>query len=221
MFVKCPQCHTAYRIENKTLPPEGSKMRCAKCRHVWRAFPDPETGTSPEMPLIEPEAFRFAFSRDDHIVREPVNTFPQPPQRNRFGTVLFLLILVTAAAVVYFGRRPIINAFPQTAAFYQKLDRLYNPSVVPLKITSLVWGYEQQNRRPAIRLRGEIANFGEQRQPIPSLRISLYDNRQKLIRNLTVIPTAKTIAPESRIRFQTVFAAPETPVRQIYAVFDE
>ncbi len=221
MFVKCPQCHTAYRIENKTLPPEGSKMRCAKCRHVWRALPDPETGTSPDSPLIEPEAFRFAFSREDHIVREPVNTFPQPPRRNLLGRILFFLVLATLAVVIYCERRPIINAFPQTAAFYQKLDRLYNRSAVPLKITSLVWGYEQQNRHPAIRLRGEIANPGEQRQPIPSLRISLCDNRQKLIRSLTVIPTAKTIAPEGRIRFQTVFAAPETPVGQIYAVFDE
>ena len=34
-------------------------------------------------------------------------------------------------------------------------------------------------------------------------------------------PHRKNDCPESRIRFQTVFAAPETPVRQIYAVFDE
>ena len=92
MFVKCPQCHTAYRIENKTLPPRKRKQNalCKMPPCLARFFPIPETGTSPEIPLIEPEAFRFAFSRDDHIVREPVNTFPATAATQPLpGTVLF------------------------------------------------------------------------------------------------------------------------------------
>ena len=40
MLIKCPQCQTVYRLESEKLPENGLKMRCAKCRCVWRAYND-------------------------------------------------------------------------------------------------------------------------------------------------------------------------------------
>src|SRR5512134_2112622 len=34
----CPACGTRYETK-AVLPPEGRKVRCSKCAHVWQAFP--------------------------------------------------------------------------------------------------------------------------------------------------------------------------------------
>ncbi len=45
-MIECPSCATQYNI---SLPSEGRTVRCAKCRHVWRAFPvAPETDDNPD-----------------------------------------------------------------------------------------------------------------------------------------------------------------------------
>ena len=36
MILECPNCETCYEIP-EDLPPEGRKVRCASCQHVWNA----------------------------------------------------------------------------------------------------------------------------------------------------------------------------------------
>lgn len=70
MLIKCPQCQTVYRLESEKLPENGLKMRCAKCRCVWRAYNDAvkeeeKEKTSADAPSFDTDAFRFAFSREE------------------------------------------------------------------------------------------------------------------------------------------------------------
>jgi predicted Zn finger-like uncharacterized protein len=37
MLIVCPSCATSYDIELASLPPDGRRVRCVRCRHVWRA----------------------------------------------------------------------------------------------------------------------------------------------------------------------------------------
>ena len=37
-LIICPACGTRYQIK-AAFPPEGRKVRCAKCSHVWQAQP--------------------------------------------------------------------------------------------------------------------------------------------------------------------------------------
>lgn len=74
MLIKCPQCQTVYRLESEKLPENGLKMRCAKCRCVWRAYNDAvkeEEKTSADAPSFDTDAFRFAFSREEKEERTP------------------------------------------------------------------------------------------------------------------------------------------------------
>lgn len=43
MVIECEQCQTAFEIDPSRLKREGSKVRCAICRHVFLAFPPAET----------------------------------------------------------------------------------------------------------------------------------------------------------------------------------
>jgi len=56
MILECPNCDTNYEIPVE-LPPEGRKVRCVSCQHIWQAMPaseNPEAGDAPE--TVIPEA---------------------------------------------------------------------------------------------------------------------------------------------------------------------
>ena len=87
MLIKCPQCQTVYRLESEKLPENGLKMRCAKCRCVWRAYNDAvkeeeKEKTSADAPSFDTDAFRFAFSREEKEERTPPET-SAPVRGNR------------------------------------------------------------------------------------------------------------------------------------------
>ncbi len=41
MILQCPQCDTQFKLDKKILRPEGRKMRCSSCGHIWN---QPEKG---------------------------------------------------------------------------------------------------------------------------------------------------------------------------------
>lgn len=40
MILCCPACQTQFKVDPALLGPDGRKVRCAKCSHVWRVGPD-------------------------------------------------------------------------------------------------------------------------------------------------------------------------------------
>jgi predicted Zn finger-like uncharacterized protein len=41
MIVTCDGCRTKYLLEDRVVPEKGIRVRCPKCRHVWRLTPPP------------------------------------------------------------------------------------------------------------------------------------------------------------------------------------
>ncbi|HSO67800.1 MAG TPA: zinc-ribbon domain-containing protein [Desulfatirhabdiaceae bacterium] len=39
MIVTCEQCHTRFHLEDSRIKSSGSKVRCAKCRHIFKIYP--------------------------------------------------------------------------------------------------------------------------------------------------------------------------------------
>jgi predicted Zn finger-like uncharacterized protein len=52
MLIQCPQCETTFRLDEKLLPAEGSRVRCSRCRHVFRVEPP-----TVELPATERAAY--------------------------------------------------------------------------------------------------------------------------------------------------------------------
>lgn len=40
MIITCPACATQFRVDGTKISPTGTKVRCAKCSHVWLQTPD-------------------------------------------------------------------------------------------------------------------------------------------------------------------------------------
>ena len=39
MLIVCPSCATSYNVKPASLPPEGRRVRCVRCKAVWQAEP--------------------------------------------------------------------------------------------------------------------------------------------------------------------------------------
>ncbi|MDQ1269610.1 MAG: Znf/thioredoxin put protein [Thermodesulfobacteriota bacterium] len=52
MIITCEACSTRFVLDDALIKPEGSKVKCSKCRHVFTAFPldGPEIEIPPDLP---------------------------------------------------------------------------------------------------------------------------------------------------------------------------
>ncbi|WP_432821414.1 DUF3426 domain-containing protein [Trichloromonas sp.] len=61
MVIQCPECTTRFKISDDKVKPEGVKLRCAKCRHIFTVMP--ETAPAPVEPPAD-EAAAGTFSTE-------------------------------------------------------------------------------------------------------------------------------------------------------------
>src|SRR5580693_3710880 len=54
MLIVCPSCATSYDIELASLQPNGRRVRCMRCRNVWRAEPSQADKLSAAAEAIAP-----------------------------------------------------------------------------------------------------------------------------------------------------------------------
>jgi predicted Zn finger-like uncharacterized protein len=50
MIVTCEECHAKFHLEDSLIKPNGSRVRCSKCKHVFRLYPphrETETAAAP------------------------------------------------------------------------------------------------------------------------------------------------------------------------------
>ncbi len=70
-LIICPACGTRYETA-AVFPPEGRKVRCSKCAHVWQALP---VTTLPEPAVVATPAFEAAVA-----AKPPKAPPPAPPK---------------------------------------------------------------------------------------------------------------------------------------------
>jgi predicted Zn finger-like uncharacterized protein len=80
MIVKCEQCKTRFRLADEKIPPSGARVRCARCRHVFRVHrmsalhaQQPHVPSSFVQPPVEDDPFAF--------FGEPTQTGTSEPTR--------------------------------------------------------------------------------------------------------------------------------------------
>lgn len=79
MLVQCPECNTKYNLNENQIAPEGSKVRCVRCKNVFTAFRSQvETKSAP--PVVEDEPGGLAAERKLAALADsaPPRTAPAP-----------------------------------------------------------------------------------------------------------------------------------------------
>ena len=123
MILTCPQCQTSYEIGTNQIGPQGRTVRCAACKHSWKAEaePDPivlepeykiETPPAPEPEPVKPKAREipklYRKSLEDEKRLQTLKT-----QGVLWGSMVASLLAIFATAYVL--RVNIVRAFPNTA----------------------------------------------------------------------------------------------------------
>ncbi|MFP4629273.1 MAG: DUF3426 domain-containing protein [Desulfohalobiaceae bacterium] len=106
MILSCPNCLARFRIALDRLAPEGSKLRCSKCGHIFKAAPldgeaeDPQErqiqeSLQDEAPLVE-ERERPSYNLEEKV------SFKRPGKKFFWGLSILLALLLAGAGYYFF-----------------------------------------------------------------------------------------------------------------------
>ena len=83
MTVVCPRCGTAYRRPARSGHLAETTYRCARCRHVFEAFPEEPAVGGDDDTEVDEQRFAFDDEPDDVEEEEPTRAEPEPePDRS-------------------------------------------------------------------------------------------------------------------------------------------
>lgn len=78
MMLACPSCGATYEI-SLDVPPEGRRVRCSRCKHIWRATPDGTKAGPAEAPAGQPEQPPQAAAVQAPRAAPPLTAMPPGP----------------------------------------------------------------------------------------------------------------------------------------------
>lgn len=206
MIITCTSCHTHYEIPAESMPPEGRKVRCTKCKHLWLATPE-EPKKDPikqEKPIITPKKCP---------TQKPVKTAPVP-----WWLVALPLSLIAASLVILLvgAYGPVAQKFPFTEPFF-KLTGIHSSDGLELDDVRLKM--TQLDGRINWKIEGVIQNTSSHERKLTPVRFTLKDEHKKIIASHTMKFKRQEIGPREEHLFEADIAYPE-PDKVAFIVLD-
>lgn len=214
MQIECPNCSARYLVPDDRIGPEGRRVRCARCAHVWRT--DPASPDAIAIAAAEASAAAAAAAAPDpetiRVEPLPRNRLPAPRERQprRFGLLGWAAFLVTASAIVvalFTWRDKVIDAWPPAVMAYEAVDgvvgSVFGPSdVALLAIEDYKLELVGEGDSAEIELRGVVVNPTDAPVPAPYVRIRLRDKNGKIVRDKRELAGEGPIAAGERRPFE-------------------
>lgn len=207
MQIECPNCSARYLVPDDRIGPDGRRVRCARCAHVWRTDP-----ASPD--AIAAAAAAAAAPQPETIRVEPLprNRLPAPRERRarRFGLLGWAAFFVTASAIVIallHWRDKVIDAWPPAVMAYETVDGLTGSVFGPSDLSLLaIEDYKLElvgeGDSAEIELKGVVVNPTDAPIPAPYVRIRLRDKNGKVVRDKRDLAGEGPIAAGERRPFE-------------------
>ncbi len=172
MLLTCENCKTIFRIEAKTLPQDGQKVRCSVCKHIWLAVPH----------QLHPE-------QENKILWETA-------QRLKMPALLFLLVMFVSAVLFGF-RGPITAHFPALISSFNGAGLTISPDLSVLEIRDLQAIYQNK----LLRVHGQIYNKDRFTAHAAPLQMQLIGADQNIVTTQRLIPDSRYIPAGGKVGF--------------------
>lgn len=117
MILGCPECQTRFAIDAQALRPDGRKVKCGKCDHVWFEEPPAPSAAEPlSVTPLEPE-------EQSHVPTPNLPAVTVGDQKRTAGAAwaLVCFLLVVIVSLSWFGRESIAKAWPPAETIYAKV----------------------------------------------------------------------------------------------------
>lgn len=237
MILTCPECATAYFVDETKISADGRLVKCAACAHRWTAYPEVEAEPThepveavadPEAPaqadpdaiepveMEEPEAepedlpkvFR-AKQAEDRKVREAAATGVV------WAAMAGVLALLIAVAAVF--RIEVVSLWPKTAQAYAWAGLPVNS--LGLVIEGVRVEPSLQEGHAALSVSGMIRNVKETAITAPPLRVSLINKAGKRVTTKIAQPADAVVPPGETRHFALAILDPPTTARELEVAF--
>lgn len=219
MILTCPACDTRYQADEAKFPPEGRKVRCAKCGHVWHQQ-GPATAAEPDVAAIapepEPEPARepepvfprmrdFAPKPEPKPAREKVPLGPMLAVAAGWIGLVAVVLVIGYAAVKY--RQEIAMIWPQSAGVYSTLGLKVNNRGIDF--AHVDYHRESEDGQVVLAVTGTIVNDGDRELPVPqSVRVTLSDASNHELYHWNFTPNVQSLRPGQSAAFLTRLSSP-------------
>ncbi len=81
MLIKCPECTTTYNLDASKITPEGSKVRCSRCKHIFTVVgPEPKVQDQPQPVATPPESAPDSMDAFEKEFASFFNEHKKPPK---------------------------------------------------------------------------------------------------------------------------------------------
>lgn len=196
MQVTCPECSARYVVKPESIGPNGRKVKCARCEHVWKEDPVEVPENSPEAIIAEALSEEIGSGEiPDAMNRNlPVPTEKKPTPAG-LKAVAILLMLV-ALGVSFVGHSPGLKHSTLLAPIYAMfgMGDMTGVQLAEISVATL-----EKRGKNQFFINGMIFNTTEHTLPLPVLMVSLIDGagevvqREEFARKSVELPAGESL----------------------------
>jgi len=205
MIITCPACATRYTLADSAVGPQGRKVRCAQCGHMWWQSPEDESVFHPdeatEFHPVPPPSSKTPSSRKTASDKPPA---AGARRRALIGWGAFVAVLVTIGAAGYVGRATVVRLWPPAALLYETVGLPVEPPGSGLQLQNVRSEQKAEDGRTALLVEGQILNVSETARMVSALRVTALGVDRQPLRSWTVDPVPPQILPGEIATFRDV-----------------
>ncbi|HEY6578310.1 MAG TPA: DUF3426 domain-containing protein [Rhizomicrobium sp.] len=221
MILTCPECRTRYQAEAAQFPPEGRKVRCAKCGRAWHE-PAPEPESAPEgAPSGKAQPPATAPASGAPAAATPAQRAPARFWAERLGLAAgwaaLAIMIFLIGWTLYRFRQEIVTLWPQSSSMFATIGVGVNAHGIAIND----WSYrrETENGQVVMVVTGKLVNTSSHELTVPPVRVALTDGNQRELYHWTFHPPQDTLKPGQSLGFSTRLAGPPPGARQVQLGF--
>lgn len=195
MILGCPECNTRFAIDAQALRPDGRRVKCGKCDHVWFEEPPVPSASEPiSVTPLEPE-------EQSSIPTPNLPAITRADQKRTAGAawVMVCFLLAVVVSLAWFGRESIARAWPTAEILYASVG----VDAFPPPGAGLSVDMEVKRVGETLELVGEVVNTTDKTVILPPIYAVLEDANGKKLRHWQLDVEVKMLGPNEKVPFST------------------
>lgn len=205
MIITCPACDAQYLLPDDAVGPNGRRVKCTTCAHVWTSYPD--AFEEIQDTVFEPDFVDPFMARRERMgdPAKPVATITQAayiapaPMRDMVlktaGVTLLLLALTFGSLLAI--RHAVVGGWPAAALLYETVGFPAPAPGANLQFKDVIVA----SNEGILDVSGKLTNASSSNEFLPVLRIQMNGGNQ-VLKNWDINLYNKTLPPGKEAGFK-------------------